>query len=115
MTHLPLWGRLVAMLTVDWLIELAHTAVAPAYTLAAALSLAEAVLDGAIVDLGIGRDNSYPLAELLVARNVPFAFATGRTDSELDCAYRSTPYQSKPYRFESFQQAVQALLRTADR
>ena len=34
-------------------------------------------IDAAIVDLSLGRDNSYPLIDALIARDLPFALATG--------------------------------------
>ena len=68
---------LISAMTEDWLSELGHVVVGPAHNLAAALKLAEMDLDAAIVDVALGKDKSYPLADALSARGVPFALTTG--------------------------------------
>ncbi len=69
---------LVAMLLEDIVVDLGCEVVGPAmhFDEAAAMIETEA-LDAAILDVNLGGRRSYPLAERLVERNVPFAFATG--------------------------------------
>jgi DNA-binding NarL/FixJ family response regulator len=68
---------LITAMMEDWLSELGHVAVGPAHNLAMAMQLAESDVDAAIVDVSLGKDNSYPLVEALTARGLPFALATG--------------------------------------
>jgi CheY-like chemotaxis protein len=101
---------LISAMTEEWLSELGHIVVGPAYNLAAALKLAETDLDAAIVDVSLGRDKSYPLADALSARGVPFALATGYGQDGIDPRYRSRSTLGKPFEFATFQRVVDELL-----
>jgi CheY-like chemotaxis protein len=102
---------LVAMLIEDMLVELGHHVVGPAGHLEAALPLArEAEIDVAILDVNLGRDRSYPVADLLRERRIPFVFATGYGSAGLAEAYRDlTITLKKPFNAS----AVRAALRQA--
>jgi DNA-binding response OmpR family regulator len=52
----------------------------------------------AILDVNLGSARSYPVAEILRKRAVPFIFATGYGRVGLDEAYRDTLVVQKPYR-----------------
>ena len=54
--------------------------------------------DAAMLDLNIGGTSSYPVADALIARGVPFFFATGYHDSGIAEAYRAKPCLGKPFR-----------------
>jgi DNA-binding NarL/FixJ family response regulator len=68
---------LITAMMEDWLSELGHLVVGPAHNLATAMELAASEIDVAIVDVSLGKDNSYPLVEALISRGLPFALATG--------------------------------------
>src|SRR6185437_555671 len=54
-------------------------------------------LDGAILDVNLGGGETiYPVADLLVARGVPFVFATGYGRAGLDRRFREAPVLAKP-------------------
>ena len=101
---------LITMLAEAWLTELGHVAVGPAHNLAAGLDLAETTIDGAIIDVSLGRDTGYPIAQRLMARNIPFVLATGHSRADVDPAYQSLEPLLKPFQFEAFEQSVRALL-----
>jgi DNA-binding response OmpR family regulator len=62
------------------------------------LALAEhEALDGALLDIDLHGEASYPIAAALTARHVPFAFLTGFTEKVLPAAYRDVPRLSKPF------------------
>ena len=61
----------------DWLSELDDIVVGPAHSLARALELADSDIDAAIVDVSLGKDNSCPVLEALIARGLPFALTRG--------------------------------------
>jgi CheY-like chemotaxis protein len=72
--------------------------VGPAGWLQRGLELAEhEPLDGAILDINLHGEMSFPIAEVLRARGVPFVFVTGYEDrSIVPMAYRSAPRLDKP-------------------
>jgi CheY-like chemotaxis protein len=101
---------LISAMTEDWLSELGHIVVGPAHNLAAALKLAEADLDAAIVDVALGKDLSYPLADALSARGVPYALTTGYGPDGIEPRYRTRSTLGKPYEFAAFRRVVDELL-----
>ncbi|HZZ61876.1 MAG TPA: response regulator [Roseiarcus sp.] len=101
---------LVSAITEEWLVELGHDVAGPAGNLDSAMKLAATPIDGAIVDVSLGRQSGYPAAELLAARGVPFVFATGYGQEGLDPAWRGRPTLMKPFEFETFRTAVERML-----
>jgi|SRR5208337_233749 len=101
---------LVSAITEEWLIELGHDVVGPAASLDSALELAATPIEGAIIDVSLGRQSGYPAAELLEARGVPFVFATGYGQEGLEPAWRGRPTLMKPFEFETFRAAVERML-----
>jgi PAS domain S-box-containing protein len=90
---------LVALQLQAELEEAGHFVVGPARSLVQGLLLAEQEdIDAALVDVSLGRESSVPIADRLLARSVPFAFATGYADSTmLPERLRCIPRLSKPY------------------
>jgi CheY-like chemotaxis protein len=72
--------------------------VGPAGRLQRGLELArEEAIDGAILDINLHGEMSFPIAEVLSARGVPFVFVTGYEDrSIVPIAFRSAPRLDKP-------------------
>jgi CheY-like chemotaxis protein len=101
---------LISAMTEEWLSELGHVVVGPAHSLDAALKLVEVDLDAAIVDLALGKDMSYPLADALSARGVPFALASGYGPDGIEPRYRTRSTLGKPFEFATFRRVVDELL-----
>lgn len=101
---------LISVIIEEWLVELGHVVVGPAANLVSALELAVTPIDGAIVDVSLGRQSGYPAAELLAARGVPFVFATGYGQEGLDPAWRGRPTLVKPFEFDAFRAAIERML-----
>ena len=57
----------------------------------------EPALDAAILEVSLGRELVYPLADALSARGIPFIFATGCDALEVPAAYAGVPRCEKPY------------------
>lgn len=78
--------------------ELGVEVVGPVATVGAAVALIRsgAPLDGATLDVTLGREKSHPVAEALRARNVPFVLLTGYGTSTLPEVLRDTPTCQKP-------------------
>ena len=102
---------LISMLLQDWLSELACETVGPATSVQDALALiATAPPDAAILDLSLGRENSYSVAADLRARGIPFAFATGFAEQGLDSGFRDELVVFKPFDYEAIKALVGKLL-----
>jgi CheY-like chemotaxis protein len=78
--------------------DLGCSSVFPVANVMKALALlAEHNFDLAILDVNLGGEKSYPIADILIARGIPFAFSTGYPDHadrpDLNCQ----PILRKPY------------------
>jgi CheY-like chemotaxis protein len=101
---------LITAMMEEWLLELGHVVVGPAHNLTSALELAGGDVDAAIVDVSLGKDNSYPLADALIARGLPFALATGYGRDGVAPQYRNQPTLGKPFEFATFRGAIDRLI-----
>ena len=91
---------LVAMLLEQMLEELGCVVVNLSGTVAQALDQVEKVaskVDIAILDVNLGGERVYPVADALAERDVPFLFATGYGPAGLDDLYPERTVLSKPY------------------
>jgi CheY-like chemotaxis protein len=90
---------MVSMLIEDMLTDLGCTVVGPAARLDEAIDLAMASdLDCAVLDVNLGGQPIFPLADLLRERGKPFAFATGYGDAGIREVDKGTPVLQKPFR-----------------
>jgi len=90
---------MVSMLIEDMLTDLGCTVVGPAARLDEAVELARSAdLDCAVLDVNLGGQPIFPLADLLRERGRPFAFATGYGDAGLRDVDKGTPVLQKPFR-----------------
>lgn len=88
---------LVALTMEDMLIDLGCDIVGSFGGVAATLAwLRESPgLDGALLDVNLGGEMVYPVADVLLARGVPIVFATGYGASP-DTRYAQVPVAAKP-------------------
>lgn len=72
--------------------------IGPAGSVADACELiaSEGRLDGAVLDINLGRERAFPIADELRARGVPFVFATGYDAWIIPDVYREVPRSEKP-------------------
>jgi len=101
---------LIAMLAEEWLGELGHDVVGPAHNLHAGLELAREPIDGAIVDVSLGKDSGCEIANLLFLKGIPFIFATGHSLPENRLGSKPAAILTKPFQFDAFRLAVQAMV-----
>jgi CheY-like chemotaxis protein len=88
----------VALLIEDMLTDMGHQVVGLAMRLAPALDqAATADFDLAILDVNLDGRMSFPVAEMLAARNIPFAFATGYGSAVIAPEFHSRPVLRKPF------------------
>ena len=98
---------LIAALLEDWLLELGYQVAGPACSVADALAiLAGGGIDGAILDVTLGRETSYPVAEELRRLAVPFVFATGHSADHLEPEFQDAVTLAKPFDFADVQRAL---------
>jgi DNA-binding NtrC family response regulator len=98
------------------LTELGCEVVGPAANMASARELAqEAEIDGAIVDLRIRGDKSFPICEILAARGVPFVLTSGYADWTMPEALKERPQLPKPYTIGDVEAALGKLFATDSR
>jgi CheY-like chemotaxis protein len=102
---------MIAMLVEDMLEDLGHDLAAVATRLEEALALTRSeVFDVAILDLNLGGVLTYPVADVLRDKGVPFIFATGYGSGGLKEAYADLPTLHKPFNQEALGQAITAAL-----
>lgn len=102
---------LVCVLTEDILAE-AGCNIELAMRLDSGLQIAQdANLDAAILDINLGQGTtSYPIAQALAQRGVPFLFVSGYGADGLDARWRHIPVLQKPYTPEDLVRAVSAMM-----
>lgn len=90
----PLIGAALQMFVED----LGGTVSGPHMTVAEGLAAAGDGIDFhcALLDCNLGREPSWPIAEALAARGVPFAFTSGKSASDIDPRFAGRPVFSKP-------------------
>jgi CheY-like chemotaxis protein len=79
--------------------SLGFEVVGPAGSVAEALALLETdgrPLDGAVLDINLGNERVYPIADVLKARGIPFVFTTGYDVAAIPNAYAHVPRCQKP-------------------
>ncbi|MBV8687454.1 MAG: response regulator [Alphaproteobacteria bacterium] len=101
---------LVAMNIEDMLLDLGHEVAGIASRLAPALALAEdAAIDAAMLDVNLAGESSFPVADVLLGRGIPFFFATGYGLQGIEEPYRQHPVLQKPFRAGDLRDALAAL------
>lgn len=89
---------LIAMLLEDIVTDLGHRPVGPEMRLESALAAAErGNFDYAILDINLAGKQSFPIADRLMERGIPFIFASGYGQAGLAEPYLQAPIIQKPY------------------
>jgi CheY-like chemotaxis protein len=88
---------LVAMSLCESLDELGFEVIGPFSRIADAIvALKNCRVDAAVLDVNLGGELVYPLAEALAADQVPFIFVTGYGSEEIEQRFSRTPVLQKP-------------------
>jgi hypothetical protein len=102
---------LVAMMMRDILSELGFLVIGPFSRLSEAMIAAvHDEIDGGIIDINLGGEFVYPVADVLVARNIPFVFVTGYGVESIDDRFGFISIIKKPVQ----RQALQKIFIPAD-
>ena len=102
---------LVGMMAKRILEDLGATVLGPYGGLADGLAAARSErFDGALLDFNLAGEFADPLADLLIARGVPFVFVTGYQRDSIDRRYANVPVLPKPLEAESLERVLVSLL-----
>jgi CheY-like chemotaxis protein len=105
---------MIRMLLDGMVTDLGHTVVGEAGGIEDAMKLAkEAEFDVAILDVNLNGQPITPVVEILIARGLPFVFATGYGARGVPEAYRANPTLQKPFQTEALAHALQATVPTS--
>jgi DNA-binding response OmpR family regulator len=90
---------LVATLIEDMLLAAGCVVAGPIPRLSEALdAVGSGTFDAAVLDVNLGGDRVYPVADALSRRNVPFVFVTGYSTGVLPSEYDERPRLCKPFK-----------------
>lgn len=104
----------VALMIEDMLEDLGCEIVASAARLAEARGLAAtATIDLAILDVNLAGYPSFPVAEILRERGIPFLFSTGYGQSGLSPDFADQPLIGKPFSIKELQETIALVLGSA--
>ena len=88
---------LVAIMMEDLAVEFGWSVVGPFAKASDALAAAKSDnIDAAVLDVNLGGESVYPVADVLAARGVPFVFTTGYGAESIDRRFARTPILQKP-------------------
>lgn len=104
---------MVAMLLESVLENEGCNVVSAGYLEQATLLATEQAFDAAVLDVNLHGKRSYPVADALAARGIPFVFATGYGDVDLATLYPSRPVLAKPYKPDDLIATLSALIAAA--
>jgi CheY-like chemotaxis protein len=97
----------IALMIEDMLTDLGHEVAAMAMRLPQALALAQtADIDFAILDVNLDGRMSFPVADVLSDRGVPFVFATGYGSAGVDPPYKGRTVIRKPFDMSDLKTAI---------
>ncbi len=100
----------------DILAYLGCANISSAGTVDSALALVDGKrFDLAMLDVNLNGQTSYPIADALVAQNIPFIFSTGYSNDRLAERFGDRPVLKKPYSEQELGAALAKLLPAATR
>lgn len=98
---------LVALHLEDLLMALGHEVVGQATRIDTAIELArDSDIDFAVLDINVAGTKSFPVADILQERGIPFAFTTGYGAEGVLDGYRQFPALRKPYAQEDLKRTI---------
>ncbi|MBI3675362.1 MAG: response regulator [Proteobacteria bacterium] len=105
---------LIAMMMQDALTEIGVDVVGPCGRVADAMKVAKAnTFSAAILDVNLGSEPVYEVAEFLTGRGIPFIFMTGYGRENIDTRFASVPVLRKPVNVERLRAALAGITSAA--
>ena len=76
-------------------------------------AMADNRLDGALLDIRLRNETSFPLADVLAVLNIPFVFVSGISSALMPYTHRERPLFDKPYEATEVISAMAGLIKAA--
>ncbi len=90
--------------------DLGYAVVGPATAVNEAMEMiGSGGIDAAILDINLDGEMSYPIADELTNRGIPFVFSTGYGGEDLRDGYEGVPLLKKPFRRSGLENALAGL------
>ena len=99
----------LAALIQDGLRSAGYRTVAAARVADALRLLESEAFDGAVLDINLGEELVFPVADRLAERGIPFLFASGGT-AAIPAEYRTRPFIAKPYPLPQLVAVLRAMM-----
>ncbi|MDV3459280.1 response regulator [Sphingomonas sp. HF-S4] len=100
----------IALLIEDMVTDMGHEVAGMAMRLPQAVELAETgEFDFAILDVNLDGRRSFPVADVLSARGVPFIFATGYGSAGMEGAYVGQRVIKKPFLASDLENVIRSV------
>ncbi|MBC7674780.1 MAG: hypothetical protein H7173_01800 [Rhodoferax sp.] len=103
----------LVILTIEGMCEdLGWEIVGPATRVEEAIALAQSeMFDAALLDVNLDGEMSWPIADVLKARGIPFAFSTGYNQSDiLPDHLKDSAIVAKPYRVDELERRLRQMM-----
>jgi two-component SAPR family response regulator len=101
---------LIGMLLEDMLTDLGHEVAAIVPRLKEAMAAVDReTYDLAILDVHLHGESAFPVADVLIAKGIPFVFATGYGERGLPENYRGRPVLQKPFAKDDLERVLKKL------
>ncbi len=101
---------MVAGMLQRMLAELGYAVVGPATDVDEAMSMiGGGGIDAVVLDINLDGKMSYPVADELTSRGIPFVFSTGYGGEDLPNGYEDVPVLKKPFRRSGLGDALAGL------
>lgn len=105
---------MIAMLFEDMLLDSGATVVGPASGVKTALdAISTEEIDAALLDVNLGGEQSFAVADALTERNIPFVFVTGYGGAGVRDRYPDAPTLQKPFVTDDLERALTQLATAA--
>jgi len=99
------------MLTEDFLEVLGHEVAFSAATLQAGLKIAtDEQFDFCILDINLRGERSFPIADMLTSRSIPYLFVSGYGREGVESRFPNASVLTKPFSLQSLDRSVSKLL-----
>ncbi|WP_420143774.1 response regulator [Sphingobium sp.] len=102
---------MIGMMLEDYLDALGYRLHGLAASVDEACTLAsEGGFDAALIDCNLQGEKSWPVADILAEKNIPFIFATGGMADDLPPAHADRPTLAKPFTIGAVERALGKVL-----
>ena len=97
----------ISLMLSDMLLQFGHSVDGPYNRFSDAMAAARTNnVQAGVLDINVGGEKIYPLAEVLIERKIPFVFLTGYSADSVDTRFSHIPVLQKPVEAEALRAAI---------